>query len=134
MVSVSGTPLVAFSRPARPPAAESPRHQRHLPRNTEGCCACLGLTNHSPSTSGPAEGFLDDLAERVADRVAVRLEPQATSPWMCAANATSYLDTSEDAIRSLVTRNKIPHHRSADTGRLMFYRAELDAWARGEAR
>jgi hypothetical protein len=52
---------------------------------------------------------------------------------MNADGASRYLGyETEDAIRSLVTRNKIPHHRTSETGRLTFHRDELDAWARGE--
>ena len=42
-----------------------------------------------------------------------------------------HLQTTEDGIRALVKRKRIPHHRGA-AGRLLFDRDELDAWVRSE--
>jgi hypothetical protein len=56
---------------------------------------------------------------------------RAPSPWMNAKSAATYLDMSEDALRSLVKRKEVPVHRSPN-GTLRFLLTELDAHARGE--
>jgi excisionase family DNA binding protein len=76
----------------------------------------------------------DDLCRAVAERVSCLVLdglPQATD-WLTVADAAAYLKTSEDAIRGHVKRSRIPFHRGA-AGRILFDRAELDAWVRGEA-
>ena len=59
-------------------------------------------------------------------------EREEPSPWLNVKSAAVYLDTTEDAVRALVKRSQLPHFRS-DTGRVLFRREELDAYARGEA-
>jgi excisionase family DNA binding protein len=46
--------------------------------------------------------------------------------WMSTATAAVYLDTSEQALRSLVKRGAVPVHRVG--GRLLFSADELDGW------
>jgi excisionase family DNA binding protein len=75
----------------------------------------------------------DDLCRAVAERVSrLVLEslPQSTD-WLTVAGAAAYLATTEDAIRGHVKRGQIPCHRGA-AGRILFDRAELDAWVRGD--
>jgi excisionase family DNA binding protein len=56
-------------------------------------------------------------------------EQDEPSPWLSVASAAQYLDTSQDAIRALIRRNQIPHHRTPE-GRILFDRRELDDYAR----
>jgi excisionase family DNA binding protein len=75
----------------------------------------------------------DDFCRAVAERVSTLVlenVPQSTE-WLTVAGAAVYLATSEDAIRGHVKRAQIPCHRGA-AGRILFDRAELDAWVRGE--
>ena len=77
-----------------------------------------------------SDEFYETLAQRVASQVADMLGCPAE--WLTVAQAAVHLQTSEDGIRALVKRKRIPHHRGA-AGRLLFDRAELDAWVRGES-
>lgn len=77
----------------------------------------------------PSEEFLDTLAQRVADRIVGRLEPQPET-WLDVAGASRHLGYDTDgAVRTLVNRRAIPHHK-APNGRILFARAELDDWVR----
>jgi excisionase family DNA binding protein len=58
---------------------------------------------------------------------------EAETPWLDVDGAAAYLATTPAAIRGLVKRRQIPHHRPIGTKRLLFHRDELDAWGRGEA-
>jgi excisionase family DNA binding protein len=76
------------------------------------------------------------LVESIAQRTAEILTAQApvpASPWLDANGAAEYLSSTPEAIRALVKRGQIPHHRSSETRRLYFARTELDEWVRGEA-
>ena len=53
------------------------------------------------------------------------------SAWLDVAGAAAHLATTEHAIRGLVKRRQLPTHRT-ENGPLLFDRAELDAWARGD--
>ena len=77
-----------------------------------------------------SDEFYETLAQRVASQVADMLGRPAE--WLTVAQAAVHLQTSEDGIRALIKRKRIPHHRGA-AGRLLFDRAELDAWVRGES-
>jgi excisionase family DNA binding protein len=76
----------------------------------------------------------DEFFDRIAGSVAALLEERfgaQPARWLTVAGAADHLRTTEDGIRALVKRRRIPHHRGA-AGRLLFDRAELDAWVRGE--
>jgi excisionase family DNA binding protein len=77
-----------------------------------------------------SDEFYETLADRVASRVVAMLGNPAE--WLTVAEAAAYLRTSEDGIRAFVKRRRIPHHRGA-AGRVLFERAEIDAWVRGES-
>ena len=79
----------------------------------------------------PSDQFFDTIAERVAALLEERFGAQPAQ-WLNVAGAADHLQTTEDGIRALVKRKRIPHHRGA-AGRLLFDRAQLDAWVRGEA-
>ena len=48
-------------------------------------------------------------------------------PWLNVKGAAMYLAATEDAIRGLVKRGRLPVHRT-ETGRLLFRPEELDRW------
>jgi excisionase family DNA binding protein len=54
-------------------------------------------------------------------------EITVVTPWLNVEGAATYLATTEDAIRALVKRRRLPVHRT-ETGRLLFRPEELDAW------
>src|SRR5262249_7332710 len=77
----------------------------------------------------------DDLRLAVREEVRRALdEREQESPWMSLASAAAYLDMTQESLRN-AQRPKahreplLRSHRSA-TGRLMFLREDLDAFAR----
>ncbi len=60
----------------------------------------------------------------------VGVEP--SDGWLNAKSAAAYLDTSEDAVRSMVKRGQLAAHRTP-TGRVLFLAAELDAHVLGQS-
>jgi excisionase family DNA binding protein len=79
----------------------------------------------------PTDQFFDEVAERVSALLEERFG-EKPAEWLNVAGAADHLRTTEDGIRALVKRKRIPHHRGA-AGRLLFDRAELDAWVRNES-
>ncbi|SRR6266540_7161102 len=77
--------------------------------------------------------LLDELAERIARRL-VQLEreqesgstAEGESPWMAIERAVAYLDLPKQRLYRLTASGEIPHYKQE--GRLLFHRAELDAW------
>jgi excisionase family DNA binding protein len=78
-----------------------------------------------------APEFVQQVGDAVAERLADSLAPPPVTPWMSLEEAAIYLRRSEDSLRSLVKRNRVPVHRVG--GRLTFDREELDRWIREEA-
>ena len=78
----------------------------------------------------PTDQFFDEIAQRVSTLLEERFGTQPAE-WLTVAGAADHLQTTEDGIRALVKRKRIPHHRGA-AGRLLFDRDELDAWVRSE--
>jgi helix-turn-helix protein len=79
----------------------------------------------------PTDQFFDEVAERVSALLEERFG-EKPAEWLNVAGAADHLQTTEDGIRALVKRKRIPHHRGA-AGRLLFDRGELDAWVRGDS-
>ena len=77
-----------------------------------------------------SDEFYETVAQHVASQLAEMLGRSAE--WLTVGQAADHLRTTEDGIRALVKRKRIPHHRGA-AGRLLFDRAELDAWVRDES-
>ena len=68
--------------------------------------------------------------ERIATRLAQLLtEDRSTDQWLDVAGAARHLLLTEDAVRGLVKRRRIPFHRT-ENGRLRFAVTELDHWVR----
>ena len=79
----------------------------------------------------PTDQFFDEVASRVSALLEERFGARPVE-WLNVAGAADHLQTTEDGVRALVKRRRIPHHRGA-AGRLLFDRAELDRWVRGES-
>lgn len=77
--------------------------------------------------------LLDLVAERVAALVLDRLAGPATpsSPWLDVAEAAAYLRCGKRHVYDLARDEQVPVHR--DGTRLLFHRAELDAYLFGTA-
>jgi excisionase family DNA binding protein len=72
---------------------------------------------------------LDRLAELLAPRLAERLgKPDTSARWLDVAGAAQHLACPKSRIYALVNAERMPHHR--DGSRLLFDRAELDAFVR----
>jgi Helix-turn-helix domain len=73
-------------------------------------------------------GFEDRVRRAVAD--ALQAEEQRLSRgFLNVDGAAAYLTFTPVAVRSLVKRQAIPYHKTAN-GRLLFDRRELEAWVR----
>lgn len=90
--------------------------------NWEGCVSAIGFTID--------DAFLEAIAMRIAAVLVEYLGTQTgpRSPWVNVGGAATYLDTTEDAVRSAVKRRQL-HPSKTATGRLLFHREELDRFA-----
>lgn len=72
-----------------------------------------------------------ELAERVADVVASRLEErlgsQATD-WLDVTAAAAHLGCSPERVRKLIARRAIPFHQERPGSRIFLSRKEIDEW------
>lgn len=83
-----------------------------------------------------SDALLDPLLQELAHRIAselTRLTPpqpesgeEARSPWLSISKAADYLDWPKQRLYKLTAAGAIPHYKQ--DGRLLFHRAELDAW------
>jgi excisionase family DNA binding protein len=76
-------------------------------------------------------GLGDELRLIVREEVARALEIGGAGGYLNAKSAASYLDTSPDAIKSMVRDGKLEPVRRQP--RMLFTRDELDRWVRDEA-
>ena len=74
------------------------------------------------------EQLLDALAERIADRVAVRLEQPPQSPWLDFDGAREYLHFTRDQLYKLTAARAIPFRKRRGGQGLLFHRDELERW------
>jgi flavin-dependent dehydrogenase len=75
------------------------------------------------------EDLLEALADRIAQRVASRLEPpHSASPWLDVEAALQYLPFSRDQLYKLTSAKAIPVRKKRDGQGLLFHRGELDRW------
>ena len=74
-----------------------------------------------------------DLRRIVREEVLAALaDVEPSAGWLSAKSAAAYLDTSEDALRSMVKRGQLAAHRTP-TGRVLLLAAELDAHVLGQS-
>lgn len=72
------------------------------------------------------DAALDALAERLAPRLGPLARP--ASSWLDVAAAAAHLSCEPSRLYALKSAGRIPFHK--DGSRLLFDRAELDAWVR----
>ena len=81
-------------------------------------------------------GAIDELVERVAERVLERLELDAGQAdedrWMGTGDAAAYLGLSANALHKLTAARAVPFEQEVVGGKCWFLRSELDAWRRGQ--
>jgi excisionase family DNA binding protein len=87
------------------------------------------------SPAGAASGVLDDLlaqlADLVADRIAIRLAgPPASQKdeWLDTRRAAEYLGIHRDSLRRLAAERAIPTEQAGAGCKLYFKRSDLNAW------
>jgi excisionase family DNA binding protein len=81
-------------------------------------------------TLGFSSDSLEELAARVADIVAARIELRfdVASPWLDVVAASEYIGVTGDALYKLTAARAIPCRKKAGGQGLRFHRDELDAW------
>jgi len=84
----------------------------------------LGFTLDLP------EDAVQQIADIVEQRVAARVSMQV-SPWMTLPQVCEYMSAPKSRIYKLTSSNELPHYKEG--GRLLFHRAEVDAYIRGDA-
>ena len=81
------------------------------------------------------ERLLEQLADRIAERIQTTLVPPHASDdapaWLDIQAAARYLGWPRQRLYKLTAQGAIPHYKQE--GRLVFHRAELDAWLREHA-
>ena len=81
------------------------------------------------------DGWLDAIADRVAELVAPRVAVQAPEPWVGVPEAATHIGCKPQRVYDLVHRkdeSRIPHRKEG--GRLLFKLSQLDRWIdRGSA-
>lgn len=88
--------------------------------------ADMNKHSHQPH---PLDGLIDLLCDRIADRVAVRLQPiPEQDAWLDLSDAAEYLRLHPDTLRKRAKAGLIPFEQDAPRCRLFFRRTDLDAW------
>lgn len=74
----------------------------------------------------------DDLEGALRNLLAEVVAEHAEDTWLTVAQAAEHLSLSEDALRNLLAKGRIPRHRIGER-RIRFSKSELDAWVRSGA-
>lgn len=83
------------------------------------------------------ELLIDQLATRVADRIACQLAEASQAPadqWLDSSGAAEYLGISRHSVRRLAAEGSLPTEQTGANCKLYFRRTDLDSWRRGPAR
>jgi hypothetical protein len=78
----------------------------------------------SSATSGPFDLVIDQVAQRVAERIRPQLPQGNSSPWLSTDEAITYCRLPEGTFRKLVAAGRIRHNGTER--RHIFHRDELD--------
>lgn len=115
--------------------------QTHTPQSEKpsgnaglGASGPPDLTAHSGAgfTSNPQNSIpippelIEEIAQRAAEIAAHRAKPG--SPWLTLPEAAEHIRAPKSRLYALVSKRAIPHEK--DGSRLLFHRAEIDAWLR----
>jgi excisionase family DNA binding protein len=97
--------------------------------------AHLKLVDHHGKTdqTDVLDLVLDELAARVADQIAARLNVAETDPgdpWLDSRNAADYLGVSRTTVRRLAAEGSLTTEQAGTNCKLYFRRSELDRWRR----
>lgn len=76
---------------------------------------------------------VDALAERVADRIAARLQQQPAAPaaWLDTKEAAAYAGCSVSSLHKAMAVREIDFSQSVPGGKAWFRREAIDAWRTG---
>lgn len=86
-----------------------------------------------PLSSGPEllDVIIDQLAERVADRIVSQIrmaDTSAVDQWLDSTGAADYLGISRHSVRRLVAEGSLPTEQAGANCKLYFRRSDLDSW------
>jgi excisionase family DNA binding protein len=92
------------------------------------------VDNHgAPDHANVLDLVLDELATRVADQIAARLNSEETDsadPWLDSRSAADYLGVSRSTVRRLAAEGSLNTQQAGANCKLYFRRSELDRWRR----
>ncbi|MDA8068775.1 MAG: helix-turn-helix domain-containing protein [Actinomycetota bacterium] len=94
-------------------------------------------SNASPvHVSSLLDGFINELADRVAERLAQQAATAAPAreEWLDSRHAAEYLGVHRDTLRKLAAERSIPCEQDGPGCKLYFRRSDLDAWRHGGGR
>ena len=74
------------------------------------------------------DGLLDDLADRIAERVSLRHAESDRDRWLTTREAAQHLGMHPDNLRKLAAARVIPSEQEAPGCALHFRLSELDRW------
>jgi excisionase family DNA binding protein len=86
------------------------------------------------------DAVVDQLAERIAQRLAVAMERSgagvgsADDEWFDSLHAADYLGIHRDTLRKLAAERAIPAEQDGPNCKLYFRRADLDVWRQSGGR
>ena len=100
-----------------------------------GCPSHLRLLNDQLAADQNAilDLILDQLAARVADRIAAKLATADAAPadqWLDSRSAAEYLNISRDSVRRLAAEGSLTTEQAGANCKLYFRRSDLDRWRR----
>lgn len=129
MAPASGVLGNGAGRQTHTPQSEKPSGSAGLEAGT-----IPDLTAHSgagftpnPQNSIPIPPeLIEEIAQRAAEITAHRAKPG--SPWLTLEEAASHIRAPKSRLYALVSKRAIPFEK--DGSRLLFHRAEIDAWLR----
>ena len=94
-------------------------------------------TEHADVRGNAAfDELLGHLADLVAERLAIRLVPDAPTAdeWLDRRGAAEYLGVHRDTIRRLAAERAVPSEQEGVGCKLYFRRSDLDAWRCSDCR
>jgi excisionase family DNA binding protein len=75
------------------------------------------------------DSFVGEVADRVAELLAERFAPRASSPYLTVDEAAEFLRAKPHRVYDLLSSGRLTRHK--DGSRVLVERAELEAWVSG---